>query len=321
MYSIGQRLREERLRKGIKLSEISEFTRIRTGFLEAIEADQFDQLPGNFYARSFIRQYARYIGLDDPELEAEIKRQLGEPGPVVSTQEVLSGLTVSGPEKSPVLWRTQPTSRRLAYATAALVALAGFLGVYLSWRHIRARAQADWEASQLAQAAPAATAPGEVGPSRAEPATEPASAPAAQQSPPAQQAIPPAAQEAAQPAALTVEVAAEKDSWIEVRADGQVVFSNTLPAGQSRTFRATERVRIVTGNAGGLRIVRNGVPLGPVGPEGQIRTIELTREGQTVLPPRPKPAPAESQPSADQPQASAGTLGSELFSSLALGQQ
>ncbi len=84
MYSIGQRLHEERLRKNVQLSEIAEFTRIRTGFLEAIENDRFDQLPGAFYARSFIRQYARYIGLDDPELEAEIERQFGEPGPVVS---------------------------------------------------------------------------------------------------------------------------------------------------------------------------------------------------------------------------------------------
>ncbi|MCS7316281.1 MAG: DUF4115 domain-containing protein [Bryobacteraceae bacterium] len=308
MYSIGQRLREERLRKGIKLSEISDFTRIRVGLLEAIEADQFDQLPGNFYARSFIRQYARYIGLEDPELEAEIKRQLGEPGPVVSPQEVLSGLSVSGPEKPPVLWRTQPTSRKLAYATAALLALAGFLGIYLSWRQVRARAQAEWEAGQTVQTAPSVTAGEE--PAQSLPERTPAAAPtpAAEQRAPASLAEPAAPLQAGQTRALTVEVAADRDSWLEVRADGEVVHKDLLRAGQSRTFRASERIRIVTGNAGGLRIVRNGTPIGPIGPEGQVRTIELTPEGHAVVAPKPKPTPVESQPP-EQPQESAGPPG------------
>lgn len=321
MYSIGQRLREERLRKGIKLSEISEFTRIRTGFLEAIEADQFDQLPGNFYARSFIRQYARYIGLDDPELEAEIKRQLGEPGPVVSAQEVLSGLSVSGPEKSPVLWRTQPASRRLAYATVALILLAGVLGIYLSWRQIRARAQAEWEAAQLTQTAPITTAPSGPASPGAAPASSAAPATAIEPASTPSDTATAASQAATQSAGLVVEVAADRDSWMEVRADGQIVFSGTLAASQRRTFQASDRIRILTGNAGGLRIVRNGIPLGPVGPEGQVRTVELTREGHTVFPPKPKPAPSESPPASEQPEPSPGATGSERPAPLALGQQ
>ncbi|MGC8794315.1 MAG: helix-turn-helix domain-containing protein [Bryobacteraceae bacterium] len=302
MFSIGQRLREERLRKGIKLSEISDFTRIRTGFLEAIENDQFDQLPGAFYARSFIRQYARYIGLDDPELEAEIQRQLGEPGPVVSTPELIGGLSVSGPEKTPVLWRTQPASRRLAYATAVLLVVAAILGIYLGWRQARARVEAQLRAAQ------------EVPTPTAFPASSPAVAETGRSGIPASTAAGPAqppassAQTAEQPAPaspsptpqppLSVELTADKASWIQVQADGKVVFADTLQAGQSRTFQASERIRILTGNAGGLRIVRNGVPLGPAGPEGQVRTIELTQEGYTISAPKPKPPAAETEPSA-----------------------
>ncbi len=325
MYSIGQRLREERLRKGIKLSDISEFTRIRTAFLEAIEADRFDQLPGNFYARSFIRQYARYIGLEDPELEAEIKRQLGEPGPVVSPQEVVSGLSVTGPEKAPVLWRTQPSSRTLAYATAALLVVAGVLGVYLSWRQIRARAQADWEAAQVRETTSAATSTtvteaGQATETRAE--TAPVSPlPATQPATPAEAPPMPTPQEPQEPAPLTVEVAADKDAWIEVRADGRIVFVGTLAAGQGRTFRASERMRILTGNAGGLRIVRNGVPVGPIGPEGHVRTIELSREGHRVVSPQPKPAPTESEPASEPTQPSTGATDSERPAPLTLGQQ
>jgi cytoskeleton protein RodZ len=308
MYSIGQRLREERLRKGIKLSEISEFTRIRTAFLEAIENDQFDQLPGAFYARSFIRQYARYIGLDDPELEAEIKRQLGEPGPVVSAQEVLTGLSVSGPEKSPVLWRTQPASRWLAYVTVAGLVVAGILGVYLGWRQVRVRAEAELHAIRPAETTvapvtpqpavqpPASTLPGPAPTAGPAPAPQPAIAGPAETAQPAR-----AAESTPERQSLVVEIRAQKDSWIQVHSDEKVVFVGTLRSGQARTFEASERIRILTGNAGGLQVLRNGSPLGPIGPEGQVRTVEITKETYRISGPRPKPPEAEPKPSAEPP--------------------
>jgi len=317
MYSIGQRLREERLRKGIKLSEISEFTRIRTGFLEAIENDQFEQLPGAFYARSFIRQYARYIGLDDPELEAEIKRRLGEPGPVVSAQEVLSGLSVSGPEKSPVLWRTQPASRRLAYVTVAGLVLAGILGVYLGWRQVRVRAEAELQAIGRTESAvppPAGEQPVMRAPEAIAP-TPPVSRPETSSPQAAEPVQPtPVAASPGEPRGLVVEVSAQRASWIQVQSDGRVVFADTLQAGQSRTFQASERIRILTGNAGALQILRNGSPLGPIGPEGQIRTVEITADSFNIVAPRPKAPQTESQPSS-------GTTGSEASPPLALDPQ
>jgi cytoskeleton protein RodZ len=304
MYSIGQRLREERLRKNVKLSEIAEFTRIRTGFLEAIENDRFDQLPGAFYARSFIRQYARYIGLDDPELEAEIKRQLGEPGPVVSAEEVLSGLSVSGPEQSPVLWRTQPASRRLAYATAAALVLAGILGVYLGWRQMRVRAEAELQAIQRSEPAVTPPAPEQPFPHapQATAVTPPVPRPETS-SPQAAEWVQgtPGTESAAQSRALVVEVIAQRASWIQVNSDGRVVFADTLQAGQSRTFQASERIRILTGNAGGLQILRNGSPVGPIGPEGQIRTVEITADSYNIIAPRPKTPATEPQPSSGTP--------------------
>jgi len=272
MYSIGQRLRDERVRQGLKLSDVSEKTRIRTVFLEAIEADQFDALPGRFYARSFVRQYARLLGIHDPELEAEIARELGEPGPVVTAEQVLASLGANVPERAPIVWRARLDPRWLAYATVGLLAVAGVLGAYLGWQRIRARAEARQAAAAIElQASP---------PQQTEsvPASRPEPAPTA----------PP----------LVVEVAARTSAWTQVVTDGTVAFVGTLQAGQQRTFRASDKVRILTGNAGALDIRRNGTPLGPLGPEGQVRTIELTREGHTVSAPKPKaseekPAPAE----------------------------
>src|SRR5271154_5524745 len=69
--SFGEHLRREREMRGVSLEEISAATRISTRFLEAIEKDQWDQLPGGVFNRGFIRSIARYLGLDEDSLVAE----------------------------------------------------------------------------------------------------------------------------------------------------------------------------------------------------------------------------------------------------------
>src|SRR5579863_7559849 len=57
-----------RIEKRITLDEIVRSTRIAQHFLEAIEAEDFGQLPGGVYNTSYIRQYARAIGYDETAL-------------------------------------------------------------------------------------------------------------------------------------------------------------------------------------------------------------------------------------------------------------
>ena len=67
----GEHLKREREMRGVSLEEISAATRIGTRFLEAIEKDQWDQLPGGVFNRGFIRSIARFLGLDEDSLVAE----------------------------------------------------------------------------------------------------------------------------------------------------------------------------------------------------------------------------------------------------------
>lgn len=62
--TIGQELQEARLEKGLSLDDIQQVTKIQKRYLQAIENGQFDQLPGPFYERAFVRQYANAVGLD-----------------------------------------------------------------------------------------------------------------------------------------------------------------------------------------------------------------------------------------------------------------
>lgn len=61
---IGEMLREAREEQGLSLDQIQEMTKIQKRYLVAIEQDDFHALPGRFYARAFIKEYAQAVGLD-----------------------------------------------------------------------------------------------------------------------------------------------------------------------------------------------------------------------------------------------------------------
>ena len=62
--AIGQELQQARLDRGLSLDDIQQSTKIQKRYLAAIESGQFDQLPGAFYERAFVRQYATAVGID-----------------------------------------------------------------------------------------------------------------------------------------------------------------------------------------------------------------------------------------------------------------
>ncbi|MCM0582314.1 helix-turn-helix domain-containing protein [Weissella diestrammenae] len=65
---IGEELQKARIEKGLTLDDIQAQTKIQKRYLQAIENDQLDQLPGQFYERAFTRQYAATVGLDADSL-------------------------------------------------------------------------------------------------------------------------------------------------------------------------------------------------------------------------------------------------------------
>ena len=93
MTSIGDTLRRERLRRGLDLDKVAAETKIGRHQLEAIEANQFDRLPGGVFARSFIRQYARLLELDDEEIIAELKQQFDEPADTAAVRRAAAAFS------------------------------------------------------------------------------------------------------------------------------------------------------------------------------------------------------------------------------------
>jgi cytoskeleton protein RodZ len=79
MEQIGARLREARMRGKIDINQVEADTKIRAKYLRAMENEEWGLLPGEIYAKTFLRTYADYLGLDSRELLDDYRRQYERP--------------------------------------------------------------------------------------------------------------------------------------------------------------------------------------------------------------------------------------------------
>jgi hypothetical protein len=117
---VGATLSTARKRRKVRLSEVEQATKIRTRFLSAIENEEWDVLPGTAYARSFIRTYADYLGLDGGRLAEQYRPdRAGSPGgPRVDPDPIGPG-DVRG-------------RRRLSRSLVTAIVCAGLVGVVVA---------------------------------------------------------------------------------------------------------------------------------------------------------------------------------------------
>src|SRR4029453_14171716 len=105
--SIGEQLRLAREGGGIPRREISDQTRISVRYLEAIESNDYDRVPGGVFNRSFIKAYARCVGYDEKDAIEGYTRYLrehGETADEVKTTPIHSKVYTDAPAtRSPVL--------------------------------------------------------------------------------------------------------------------------------------------------------------------------------------------------------------------------
>jgi len=76
MLSLGEKLRRERERRDTSLDEIADATQIRRSFLEALEREEYDALPGRAFGKLYIRAYAELFGFDPAPLLEDYDREL-----------------------------------------------------------------------------------------------------------------------------------------------------------------------------------------------------------------------------------------------------
>jgi transcriptional regulator with XRE-family HTH domain len=251
MASLSERLKRERELRGISLKQISEETRIGVRFLEALEEGRLEVIPGEFYRRSYLRSYARYLGLDEDRAVNAYDYARKEQGD-------------GGEEKSdPESFALPPWVKWVVVG----------LGIAIP-------------AVLLLRAMPAATDENGGPPPAVEPAYEsrdsgtPAPLPIRSVEPrPLGEAEEPAAPPRSQPmeplpasaGPLRLAVLVDEPCWLEIEADGEVAISGLKEAGFQSRVAAGRELRLWLGNAGGVRLVLNDRPVKPLGRPGQVR--------------------------------------------------
>jgi len=277
----------------MSLDEVAARTRINRKYLDAIETGDRSSIPGGFFFKSFVRQYAAALAPDDPDFLQDVEEALAAEQPATppahADDEVLKALAAL-----PVTERSSSMSANAPAATYVILlvlVLIGCTGLYMWW-HRAQQAEASVPAPVQQQTQPIVPAPGTQQTSLKEPAAqrvEPASPPpvAAKPAPAAVAPVSPAPAPAPATGPITLEITATELTWFSVTADGKTVFANTMQPGESKTFTAQDSARLRVGNAGGLTVKFNGQATPPIGPKGQVRTVVVTPTKYQILVPNP----------------------------------
>ena len=239
--SIGQTLRDAREAQGIALDDAAVRLRLMHRQIEAMETDDFESLGQPVFARGFVRNYARLLGLDPEALLARMKGAPEEPAPVVHVEP-----------PAPHSWLTSPLLILLLLGVLLLVAVP--VGLYL-W--LNSDTDEVSEAAAIAQTRPA-------------PVSAPTSpAPAKPVSPVVPEALPVEAVEAPAPAAPETAIARSvvhlqfgDEAWVEIKdASGRMLQRQLNPAGSSVDIHGQPPFDVVIGNAAQVQMTYNGRPI------------------------------------------------------------
>jgi len=299
--SLGQTLREEREARHISIEEIAASTKIVPRYLEALEDDRLDLMPGGFFVKGIIRTYAQAIGLDSEEVLGRYKAAglLGElghkrnvfqrpapgpapplpppPAPAPPVEPVPASSPIPPPSAAPAPEATlsapaeaSAPAHDLLFEPAPkprLSRAARKLIFAWIWRSaavllVVAIIVLLWSSRRPR---PPQAKPGAVTTKTVVAGGAlPPSEPAAQPEPP------PAVEEVW--TGVTIEIKFRDQTWIRVYTDGALKIDGLFPAGTSARAHAAERLVISTGNAGGFTFLINGQPARPLGRTGQILT-------------------------------------------------
>lgn len=257
-FMIGDTLKQERENQNLSLQDVEQGTSIRALYIEAIESGDYDKLPGEVYAKGFIKNYANFLNLDGDALVKQFIQEISPAttipaeNPASAESKPAEEIKTAEPDEDSI---TTPRSKRRnkseseetdsrKYIIAAALVLLLVGGIFYGF-------------SGSGEEPPAVTQNEEN-----QPADNPQVA----------QVTPPEPQPVAQPPADNVSLQAtfSGDCWTQVVIDGALIYEGMINAGQVFDWTGNQSVYVVLGNAGAVNFVMNGQNIGTLGEEGAV---------------------------------------------------
>lgn len=276
LQGIGEILKKTREAKGITLDEVAEATKIRSRYLDAIEKEDFQALPGEVYVRGFVTAYLKYLDIKDrPEVLEIMKTKIVQsvesvPAQVEDEQvkerhtrakRKAAHATTSRKKMPAASFEEKPLSKKssmiIILSIIAVVLLLALQWIYTKSQqeevpknHVQ-QEQQDNENQQNGEDTPGTDQPDANGVEPQEPVT------------PVYEGLEMHLE------VLDLNPATTEQCWIQIIADGQK-SEQTLSEGQTQDIKATENIQLKLGNAGVVKVTLNGQDLGTLGDQGKV---------------------------------------------------
>lgn len=267
MGGIGEMLKSTREAKDITLQQAEEDTKIRKRYLQALEEDDYDVIPGRVYAKGFLRNYANYLGLNQEEVMLGFKL-MG-----ASSKEEYKKVDIE--ESINKKKRSADRAERKNYLVTVIIAV--FAVVVLVFYNFGLKNSADDNGNQTADRSKTEQR------DQQKPTEKPAENPSVNepQQPGGQNGNTSGGtpgQGTAEPSVTGVNLTLNiKDQicWVKVTVDGVIKFTGNLNPGESKTYSGTGKITARVGNAGAVEAIFNGQNLGRLGKMGEPDTKEF----------------------------------------------
>jgi cytoskeleton protein RodZ len=252
VFEIGNTLREARVRRSLTLQQVEEDTKIRVKYVQAMENEDFDVMPGATYVKGFLRTYSTYLGVD-PDVVVDEYRSRSSGVRVAEHHEPFGGSSTLG---SPRSHRGRNTIVFVAVICLLLLTVIIVLGL-------------------------------NPGGDKGQPSTKPGALGIGSPSPKPSQTPTPAASASIKPGLENVLriVGENGDCWVQVRRDdaaGTVLFSGTITQGKGRSFKG-KVLWVRMGIPANVKVIIQGhtaKPIDSVAPlDFVVHDGKMTRQG------------------------------------------
>src|SRR5512143_2696492 len=263
MGTLGRYLHDAREARGIDLRDAAQQTRISLQYLRALEEENFEKLPGDVFVRGFLKNYARFLRLDEAEVMKQYAEMVQKPAPAGVANQVQEAAAEKHekPRRSSKI-PVEP----FVWGAGIVIILILFLLTALPSRHRKAPARVAAEAPTQVLSELSST-------------------------------VTPSA-----PEKLYLEVFARDNTWLLGRTDSSTQKKAVLKKGESLIWSADQSFLLSYGSAGAVRLMLNGQELTVNEPKNAVvRDLTITAAGvisrktpteQRPEEPRRKPAAA-----------------------------